>query len=91
MLLFTGHVGLLFSKTWMDFGLRVSVSSLLTMPLKSTVKLIDTHAMSLENAETVSLETCPASAQTQINCRWCGVSLRHVACAGLTTGGTMIL
>ena len=63
----------------MDFGLPVSVSSLLTMPLKSTVKLIDTHAMSLENAETVSLETCPASAQTQINCRWCGVSLRHVA------------
>ena len=32
----------------MHFGLRVSVSSLLNIPLKSTVKLIDTHAMSLE-------------------------------------------
>ena len=48
LLLFTGHVRLLFSKTWMHFGLRVSFSSLLTIPLKSTVKLIDTHAMSLE-------------------------------------------
>ena len=61
------------------------------MPLKSIVKLIDTHAMSLDNPETVLLETCPASAQTQINCRWCGVSLLHVACAWLTTSGTMIL
>ena len=75
----------------MDFGLQVSVSSLLTMPLKSTVKLIDTHVMLLENPETVLLETCPASAQTQISCRWHGVSLLHVTCAGLTTGGTMIL
>ena len=47
--------------------------------------------MSLENAETVSLETSPVSAQTQINCRWRGVSLLHVACAGSTTDGTMIL
>ena len=57
MLLFTGHIGLLFSKTWMDFGLRVSVSSLLTMPLKSTVKLIDTHAMLLENQILCRLKT----------------------------------
>ena len=44
--------------------------------------------MSLENVETVSLETSPASAQTQINCRWCGVSLLHVACASVAVGKT---
>ena len=41
----------------MDFGLRVSVSSLLTIPLKSTVKLIDTHAMLLENQLLCRLKT----------------------------------
>ena len=41
----------------MDLGLQMSVSSLLTMPLKSTVKLIDTHAMSLENQILCRLKT----------------------------------
>ena len=83
--------GLLFSKTWMHFDLRVSVSSLLTIPLKSTVKLIDTHAMLFENQLLCCLKTSEHLLEDRLTVGGMGCLCCIVACAGLTTDGTMIL
>ena len=60
-----------------------------TIPLKNSAELIVLTLFRLKPFRLKYWKQIQASARKQINCRWRGVSLLHVAWSNETTGGTI--